>query len=81
MHVLKALDALPLALLVVAALTLGLAPFTPEPHVVEKLRMLAHGELVRPIDLFDLLLHGTPWLLLIAKLIRLGTLRGGGNGR
>ena len=77
----KPLDALPLSLLIVAALTLGLAPFTPEPHVVEKLRMLAYGDLARPIDIFDLLLHATPWLLLIAKLIRLGTLRRRGEGR
>ena len=77
----KPLDALPLSLLIVAALTLGLAPFTPEPHVVEKLRMLAYGDLARPIDIFDLLLHGTPWLLLFAKLIRLGTLRRSGEGR
>jgi len=33
-------DRLPLHLLVIAALTLGLAPFVPEPHVLEKLRML-----------------------------------------
>ena len=55
------------ALVIIACLTLGLAPFIPEPHLVEKLRMLSHGELVRPIDWFDLLLHGTPWLFLIAK--------------
>ena len=67
----KWLDSLPLVLLVVAALTLGLAPFTPEPHLVEKLRMLVEGDLAKPIDLFDLILHGTPWLLLVAKLARL----------
>ncbi|MGD8274733.1 MAG: RND transporter [Thiohalocapsa sp.] len=65
------LDRLSLPLLLILALTLGLAPFFPEPHVWEKLKMLAAGELVRPIDIFDLLLHGTPWLLLLAKLIRL----------
>ena len=59
---------LPLALLVVFCLTLGLAPFTPEPHLWEKLKMLASGELTEPLDIFDLLLHGTPWLLLIIKL-------------
>jgi hypothetical protein len=48
-------------------LTLGLAPFTPEPHVWEKLRMLASGLLVKPVDWFDLALHGAPWLLLLAK--------------
>jgi len=50
-------------------LSLGLAPFSPEPHVLEKLSMLATGELTRLIDIFDLLLHGTPWLLLSIKLI------------
>ena len=52
---------------------LGLAPFTPEPHLWEKLKMLADGTLVRPIDIFDLLLHATPWLLLGLKLTRLAT--------
>lgn len=58
-----------------AALTLGLAPFFPEPHIVEKLRMLAEGTLRRPIDIFDLVLHGAPWLLLFAKLARMAYLR------
>ncbi len=53
--------------------TLGLAPFSPRPHVWEKLTMLASGDLTRPIDIFDLALHGAPWLLLAAKL--LATLR------
>lgn len=46
--------------------TLGLAPFNP-PHLWEKLVMLFGGTLVRPIDWFDLAMHGTPWVLLIAK--------------
>jgi hypothetical protein len=69
------LDRLPLGLLLIIALTLGLAPFVPEPHVWEKLKMLAAGDLVRPIDIFDLLLHGVPWLLLLAKLGRLTFVR------
>lgn len=69
------LDRLSLGLLLIIALTLGLAPFVPEPHVWEKLKMLAAGELVRPIDIFDLFLHGTPWLLLIAKIVRLAMVR------
>jgi hypothetical protein len=52
----------------VLCLTLGLAPFTPEPHLWEKLKMLASGELTELLDIFDLLLHGAPWLLLIIKL-------------
>ncbi len=64
------IDRQPLSLFVIAALTLGLAPFVPEPHLVEKLRMLVAGELSRPIDLFDLLMHGAPWALLLLKLYR-----------
>jgi len=64
------LDRTPLRLFLVAALTLGLAPFVPEPHVWEKLRLLLAGELSRPLDLFDLVLHGAPWVLLGLKLAR-----------
>jgi len=52
-----------------------LAPFLPEPHVVEKIRLLASGELTRPIDVFDLLMHGIPWLLLGIKLLRMAARR------
>jgi hypothetical protein len=64
---------IPLPLLVVVCLTLGLAPFTPEPHLLEKLRMLTEGQLAKPIDIFDLVLHGTPWILLVLKLYLLAT--------
>ena len=67
------IDKTSLTLFLVIALTLGLAPFTPEPHICEKLKMLANGQLSRPIDIFDLLLHGLPWVLLSIKLIRLAT--------
>ena len=66
------IDRQPLVLFVLIALTLGLAPFVPEPHIWEKLKMLAAGELVRPIDIFDLLLHTAPWALLALKLYRSG---------
>jgi len=66
----KWIDEIPLGFLVLAALFFGLMPFTPEPHVWEKIRMLAAGQLVRPLDIFDLLLHGTPWVLLVVKLWR-----------
>ncbi len=63
------IGSLPLWILVVLCLTLGLAPFVPEPHIWEKLKMLAAGNLTKPIDIFDLLLHGLPFILLLAKLI------------
>ena len=66
-------ERIPLLLLLVICLTLGLAPFTPEPHLLEKLRMLTVGELVKPVDVFDLVMHGAPWALLFFKLYFLTT--------
>ncbi|MHB8730029.1 MAG: RND transporter [Sulfuricaulis sp.] len=64
------LDKIPLTALVIAALVLALAPFTPEPHLWQKLKMLADGTLTRPIDIFDLVMHASLPLLLIVKLLR-----------
>ena len=71
----KWLDKIPLSTLVVISLLLGLAPFVPEPHVWEKLKMLADGTLSKPIDIFDLFMHGTPWVLLILKLLRIASVK------
>ena len=65
------LDRIPLWMVVLGCLTLGLAPFRPEPHIWEKLRMLAAGTLTRPLDIVDLLFHAAPWVLLLLKLGRL----------
>jgi hypothetical protein len=62
------LAGIPLWAVIFLCLTLGLAPFTPEPHIWEKLKMLAAGTLVRPIDMFDLVLHAAPFVLLVLKL-------------
>ncbi len=59
----------PWNLTIIFCLTLGLAPFVPIPHILEKLKMLSEGALIRPIDWFDLLLHGTPWIFLILKIV------------
>jgi len=67
---LRWLDKIPLYMLVIAALTLGLAPFLPQPHVLEKLQMLLAGSLTQLIDIFDLILHGTPIALLVLKLAK-----------
>ena len=62
---------LTLWMLVIAALALGLAPFSPEPHLVEKLRMLVNGDLRRPLDIFDLLMHGALPVYVLWRLLRL----------
>jgi len=66
------LDQLPWPLVIIACLTLGLAPFFPEPHIWEKLKMLAAGTLTRPVDIFDLLMHAAPFLLAALKLALAG---------
>ncbi len=66
------LDKLPYVFLVPLALAIGILPLDAEPHLIEKLRMLRAGALQRPIDILDLLFHGTPAALLMAKIARDG---------
>ena len=51
-------------------LLLGFAPFFPQPHIVEKVRMLMAGTLKRPIDIFDLVWHAWPFALLTYRIFR-----------
>ncbi|MCW8933123.1 MAG: RND transporter [Gammaproteobacteria bacterium] len=64
----KLLFKIPTSTLIIATVLLGLAPFVPEPHLWEKLKMLSDGSLTKAIDIFDLFMHGTPLILLISKL-------------
>ena len=71
----KFLDKIPFRTVIIMTIFLGLAPFpiAPEPHVWEKLKMLAAGGLVKPVDIFDLLFHIAPGLVLLAKVYRRNT--------
>ncbi|RME00096.1 MAG: hypothetical protein D6814_04270 [Calditrichaeota bacterium] len=54
-----------------ACLTLGLAPYVPEPHLWGKIRWIAggaHG--MKLLDWWDTLQHGAPWLLLLFFLVK-----------
>lgn len=67
----RQIDRVPLWLLVlVAAFMLG-APFSPEPHWVEKARMLHAGTLHRPIEIFDVFWHLLPAVLLVIRTARM----------
>ncbi len=56
--------------LILLCLTLGLAPFVPEPHLWGKIRWLLGGAKgMTGIDYFDLVLHGFPFILLLRYLI------------
>lgn len=59
-----------------ASLTLGLAPFVPEPHLVGKLRWVAGGAVgMGGADWFDLVFHGAPWVWLAVAVVRLAVVR------
>ena len=62
-------------ILVLFALTLGLAPFTPEPHLWGKIKWIAGGAVgMKPLDWFDFIQHALPFILLgrlgVIKLIQ-----------
>ena len=53
-------------IILLACLTLGLAPYSPEPHLWGKLKwILGDASGMTFSDWFDVLLHGTPFILLI----------------
>ena len=61
-------------LFLLASLTLGLAPFNP-PHIFGKIEWILGGNAfsgeyaMQPQDWFDVLLHGTPWCLLLISIV------------
>jgi hypothetical protein len=67
-RVLGLIGRIPLLWMALIAGWLAVAPIVPEPHVVEKLRMLSQGQLTRAIDIFDLVYHTVPLALLALRL-------------
>jgi len=57
-------------IILLLCLTLGLAPFYPEPHILGKLKWIFGGATGMSLkDWFDVLLHGFPWVLLVRIII------------
>jgi hypothetical protein len=48
----------------IATLTLGLAPYYPHAHVWKQLENIWNGTFTEPLDQFDLVMHGAPWVAL-----------------
>lgn len=61
-------------LFLIASLTLGLAPFNP-PHIFGKIKWIIGGNAfstengMNSGDWFDVLLHGSPWFLLLISIL------------
>jgi len=52
------------------SLTLGLAPWLPEPHIVGKIRWVLGGAKdMAAMHWSDLLMHGAPWMWLAYPLV------------
>ncbi|PIB29866.1 hypothetical protein [Maribacter sp. 4G9] len=57
-------------IIILLCLTLGMAPFFPEPHIWGKFKWILGGARgMAFMDWFDVLLHGFPFILLIRKII------------
>jgi hypothetical protein len=65
----KWLENLPWSFLIIMALLLGVVPVHPEPHLFEKIRFLINGTLTRWLDIFDLVMHSAPIILIVFKLM------------
>jgi len=63
-------------LILLLCLTLGLAPYFPEPHVYGKIKWIlgvAHG--MAPMDWLDAFLHSLPFLFLIRLIVVKGIIK------
>jgi len=67
---LKFINKLSYSTLILATIFMLLTPITPMPHVVEKILMIKNGTLYKPLDIFDLIFHLSPLILLIIKIIK-----------
>ncbi|HBU29524.1 MAG: RND transporter [Thiobacillus sp. GWE1_62_9] len=65
------IDRIPLPLLLFLTIFMLGAPFAPEPHLLQKMRMLSEGALTQPLDIFDVFWHLAPAALLVMRLARM----------
>jgi hypothetical protein len=64
------LDKISYPMILLGVVFLGFAPFFPEPHIWQKINLLIAGGLNQALDIFDLLYHGSPFILLGLKVYR-----------
>lgn len=61
------ITSIPWSIIIILCLTVGLAPFSPEPHLLEKIRLIFLGQLHSLVDIFDFFFHLSPFVLFIIK--------------
>ena len=66
----KWIDKMSLFPLLAVTVLMASLPLQGSSHLFEKLEMLRLGVLSRPLDIFDLLMHGTPAVLLAIRVVR-----------
>lgn len=69
------IDKFPPDLTMMAGAFLFIAPIMPEPHLVQKAMWLMDGMPFKPIDVFDVLLHGSAGVLAVSVFLRQRELR------
>lgn len=63
----KIIQSIPWPVVILLCLTLGLAPYSPQPHVLEKIQFLISGQLDSTVDIFDFLFHLSPFIITLLK--------------
>ena len=63
------IKSLPYPILILMSIFMVLAPFQPEPHLLQKFDMLMAGNLTKLLDMFDVLWHLLPVGLFIMKFV------------
>ena len=61
------LKPIPYKVLMLPAILLALAPFSPQPHLLQKLTWLIEAQSFAAVDVFDVFFHLSPTLIMLIK--------------
>ena len=75
------IDGLPAFPTIIIGVWMGLAPFMPEPHLVQKFLMAMNGDAFKLIDVFDVFMHGSLGAIAILKIWRILSMRSNASNK
>jgi len=61
-----------LGFIAIGAVIMAVLPPGQTPHLIQKLTLLRYGYLTKPIDIFDLVVHGGLIVIMIGYAIHIG---------